>query len=113
MDTLGITILSIFHTFLPPKKGEQFVHCREVVPLFRMSIIGGSTVYIPLTRVYLSIRGGVKFSELTAEQALLFQQQILATLLEVERTFDLLAERDSRNVLIVCDRGSMDPFACE
>jgi hypothetical protein len=44
---------------------------------------------------------------------MLFQQQILATLLEVERTFDLLAEGDSRNVLIVCDRGSMDPFACE
>ena len=44
---------------------------------------------------------------------MLFQQQILATLLEVERTFDLLAEVDSRNVLIVCDRGSMDPFACE
>lgn len=55
----------------------------------------------------------MKFSEVTPEQAMLFQQQILATLLEVEKTFDLLAERDSGNVLLVCDRGAMDPFACE
>ena len=55
----------------------------------------------------------MKFSEVTPEQAMLFQQQILATLLEVEKTFDLLADRDSGNVLLVCDRGAMDPFACE
>ena len=44
---------------------------------------------------------------------MLFQQQILVTLLAVEKTYNLLAEHDTRNVLIVCDRGAMDPFACE
>jgi predicted ATPase len=71
----------------------------------------GWKVYMVPETATLLLGGGVKFSELTPEQAMLFQQQILATLLEVERTFDLLAECDSRNVLIVCDRGSMDPFA--
>ena len=55
----------------------------------------------------------MKYAELTPEQTTLFQQRALTTLMELERTFDLLAECDSRNVLIVCDRGSMDPFACE
>ena len=55
----------------------------------------------------------MKYSELNSEQALLFQQQILSTMLEIEKTFDLLAKGDRRNVLLVCDRGSMDPFACE
>ena len=55
----------------------------------------------------------MKYEELTPEQTTLFQQRALTTLMELERTFDLLAECDSRNVLIVCDRGSMDPFACE
>ena len=58
-------------------------------------------------------RGGVKFEELNPKQARVFQRQILATMLEVEKTYNLLAEEDSKNVLIVCDRGAMDPFACE
>ena len=55
----------------------------------------------------------MKYEELALEQTTLFQQRALTTLLELEKTFKLLAEEDSRNVLIVCDRGTMDPFACE
>lgn len=66
-----------------------------------------SVLYVPYCR------GGVKFEDLDFEAAMLFQQRILATLLEIERTYVELAARDKRNVLIVCDRGSMDPFACE
>ena len=55
----------------------------------------------------------MKFSELSPVQAKLFQTSILTTLLEVEKTFFQLADHDTGNVLIVCDRGSMDPFACE
>ena len=55
----------------------------------------------------------MKFSELSGEQGMLFQKSILTTLLEVEKTFFQLAEHDVGNVLIACDRGSMDPLACE
>ena len=55
----------------------------------------------------------MKYEELSRDQTTLFQQRALTTLVELEGTFDLLAKQDSRNVLIVCDRGSMDPFACE
>ena len=53
------------------------------------------------------------FAELNPVQIKLFQKSILTTLLEVEKTFFQLAEHDTGNVLIVCDRGSMDPLACE
>lgn len=58
-------------------------------------------------------RGGVLFSELTPKQAELFQTNVLSTILQIEKTFFQLAEYDAVNVLIVCDRGAMDPSACE
>ena len=58
-------------------------------------------------------RGGVKYMELNPTQQNLFQHSILTTLLEIERTFFQLADQDKSNVLVVCDRGAMDPSACE
>ena len=55
----------------------------------------------------------MKFSVLTPEQARGFQENILLTIMQLERTFFQLAEGDRRNVLIVCDRGAMDPSACK
>ena len=55
----------------------------------------------------------MKFSTLTPEQGDGFQENILLTILQLERTFFQLAEGDRGNVLIVCDRGTMDPSACE
>ena len=56
---------------------------------------------------------GVKWAELTPIQAKLFQTNILCTILQIEKTFFDLADHDKGNVLIVCDRGAMDPSACE
>ena len=46
-------------------------------------------------------------------QAQRFQDNILKTILQLEKTFFDMAEEDQGNVLIVCDRGAMDPSACE
>lgn len=56
--------------------------------------------------------GRVKFPEMSHEQVLSFQRNILKTILQLESTFFELAEEDrDKNVLIVCDRGTMDPSA--
>ena len=57
-------------------------------------------------------RGGVKFDRVTASQARKFQENILRSILQLEKTFFDMAEEDQGNVLIVCDRGAMDPSAC-
>ena len=43
----------------------------------------------------------------------MFGKNVLATILQLERTFFELATEDSCNVIVVCDRGAMDPSACE
>ena len=58
-------------------------------------------------------RTGVKFAELTYQQSMDFQSNILRTILQIEKTIFDLAEQDKGKVLIVCDRGAMDPSACE
>ena len=63
--------------------------------------------------INLSCSGGVDFAKCTKEQAFDFQCNILKTILQLENTFREMAERDEGNVLIVCDRGAMDPSACE
>ena len=50
---------------------------------------------------------------LTPSQSQRFQDNILRTILQLEKTFFDMAEEDQGNVLIVCDRGAMDPSACE
>lgn len=54
----------------------------------------------------------VRFPEFSPEQVTSFQRNILKTILQLETTFFELAEQDKKNVLIVCDRGAMDPSAC-
>jgi len=56
---------------------------------------------------------GIKFDKLTSKQADMFQRNILKTILQLEATYFELAEEDTKNVLVVCDRGAMDPSACE
>uniref|UniRef100_A0A915D989 NadR/Ttd14 AAA domain-containing protein n=1 Tax=Ditylenchus dipsaci TaxID=166011 RepID=A0A915D989_9BILA len=58
------------------------------------------------------LRGGVKFTELSAPQTYEFQKDLLLTLLQIEKVFFNQAELiKDRNVLIICDRGAMDPSA--
>ncbi|TKR71695.1 hypothetical protein L596_019252 [Steinernema carpocapsae] len=58
------------------------------------------------------LNGGVKFGELSAEQAYEFQKDLLLTLIRIEDVFfNQAAMVKDRNVLIICDRGAMDPSA--
>ncbi len=50
--------------------------------------------------------------ELSASQKMSFQCNILRTILQLESTFFELADDEVGNVLVVCDRGTMDPSAC-
>uniref|UniRef100_A0A914PBI2 NadR/Ttd14 AAA domain-containing protein n=1 Tax=Panagrolaimus davidi TaxID=227884 RepID=A0A914PBI2_9BILA len=56
--------------------------------------------------------GGVKFGELSPEQAYEFQKDLLRTLIQIESVFfNQAALIKDRNVLVICDRGAMDPSA--
>ncbi|CAJ0949575.1 unnamed protein product, partial [Mesorhabditis belari] len=56
--------------------------------------------------------GGVKFSELNETQAYQFQKDVLLTLLRIEEVFFTQASLiTNKNVLVICDRGAMDPSA--
>jgi hypothetical protein len=45
--------------------------------------------------------------------AVRFQEELLRTMMQIESVFFRLAETVNQNVLIICDRGSMDASACE
>ncbi|OQV16316.1 TRPL protein [Hypsibius exemplaris] len=57
------------------------------------------------------LSGGVRFSELGADDCLLFQENLLKTMMQIEQTYMSLAATCPRNVLIICDRGTMDASA--
>lgn len=57
--------------------------------------------------------GGVKFSNLSETQADKFQENVLLTILQLEKTYFDMAAEDHGNCLVVCDRGAMDASACE
>ncbi|KAI6173050.1 CYTH-like domain-containing protein [Aphelenchoides besseyi] len=72
---------------------------------------GWKVFTVPETATIL-LGGGVKFAELNAEQSYAFQRDLLATLLRIEQTlFTQAAMVAERNVLVICDRGAMDPSA--
>ena len=53
------------------------------------------------------------WAEVNKVQAEGFQRNILKTILQLESTFFEMAQEDSKNTIVVCDRGTMDPSACE
>ena len=53
------------------------------------------------------------WTEVNEVQAIEFQQNMLKTVLQLEATFFDMAREDKKNVIVICDRGSMDPSACE
>jgi predicted ATPase len=58
------------------------------------------------------LSGGVKFAELSKEQAYEFQKDLLITLMQIEKVFfNQAALVKDRNVLVICDRGALDPSA--
>ncbi|XP_003386950.1 PREDICTED: TRPL translocation defect protein 14-like [Amphimedon queenslandica] len=71
----------------------------------------GWKVYCVPEAATILLSGGVKFSNLSQEQCDVFQENVLLTILQLERTYTDLASRDSKNCLVVCDRGTMDASA--
>ncbi|ERL90591.1 hypothetical protein D910_07938 [Dendroctonus ponderosae] len=55
--------------------------------------------------------GGIKFTDLSEDEGVTFQENLLKTMLQVEETFFELGRTCRRNCLIICDRGAMDASA--
>ncbi|XP_066995754.1 TRPL translocation defect protein 14 [Anabrus simplex] len=72
--------------------------------------MGWKVFRVPETATVL-LSGGIKFSDLSAEEAFKFQENLLKTMLQIENTFFALGESCSRDCLIICDRGAMDASA--
>ncbi|CAG0890965.1 unnamed protein product [Darwinula stevensoni] len=90
--------------------------------------LGWKVFRVPETASIL-LSGGVKFSELTEDEgdclvsslsvyiyfllsrSFLFQESLLKTMMQIEQSYFSLAESNSHNCLIICDRGAMDASA--
>ncbi|XP_055601648.1 TRPL translocation defect protein 14 isoform X2 [Uranotaenia lowii] len=72
--------------------------------------IGWKVFRVPETATVL-LSGGIKFSDLTTDEAYKFQENLLRTMIQIENTFFELGKSCTRNCLIICDRGVMDASA--
>uniref|UniRef100_A0A0K0E1Q2 AAA_28 domain-containing protein n=1 Tax=Strongyloides stercoralis TaxID=6248 RepID=A0A0K0E1Q2_STRER len=74
--------------------------------------IGWIVLKVPETATTL-MKGGIRFGDLTKEEQYIFQEELVKTLLRLESVYFRLAESFVKrsNVLIICDRGAMDPSA--
>ncbi|XP_026461474.1 TRPL translocation defect protein 14 [Ctenocephalides felis] len=72
--------------------------------------LGWKVFRVPETATVL-LSGGIKFSDLSEDEALKFQENLLRTMLQIEDTFFELGNSCKRNCLIICDRGAMDASA--
>lgn len=72
--------------------------------------LGWKVFRVPETASVL-LSGGIKFSDLNEDEAVLFQENLLKTMMQIEDTFFELGRTCQRNCLIICDRGAMDASA--
>lgn len=72
--------------------------------------LGWKVFRVPETATVL-LSGGIKFSDLTTDEAYKFQENLLRTMIQIENTFFELGKSCTRNCLIICDRGVMDASA--
>ncbi|CAH3892289.1 TRPL translocation defect protein 14 isoform X1 [Pieris brassicae] len=72
--------------------------------------LGWKVFRVPETATVL-LSGGVKFVDLSPEEANKFQENLLKTMIQIENTFFELGRTCQRNCLIICDRGAMDASA--
>ncbi|XP_018022344.1 TRPL translocation defect protein 14-like isoform X2 [Hyalella azteca] len=72
--------------------------------------LGWKVYRVPETATIL-LSGGVKFADLTEEEALKFQENLLLAMIQLEAVYFDLARSCRRNCLIICDRGTMDASA--
>lgn len=77
--------------------------------------IGWKVLCVPETATIL-LGSGVFFYDLNDEAKMLFQENLLKTLLQIEDSINETAKHyvseRNQNVLIIYDRGAMDPVAC-
>ncbi|VVC89743.1 unnamed protein product [Leptidea sinapis] len=69
--------------------------------------LGWKVFRVPETATVL-LSGGVKFVDLSPDEANKFQENLLKTMIQIENTFFELGKTCQRNCLIICDRGAMD-----
>ncbi|KAM3963562.1 LOW QUALITY PROTEIN: TRPL translocation defect 14 [Aphomia sociella] len=72
--------------------------------------LGWKVFRVPETATVL-LSGGVKFADLSPDEAVKFQENLLKTMIQIENTFFELGRTCQRNCLIICDRGAMDASA--
>ncbi|XP_026758186.1 TRPL translocation defect protein 14 isoform X2 [Galleria mellonella] len=72
--------------------------------------LGWKVFRVPETATVL-LSGGVKFADLSPDEASKFQENLLKTMIQIENTFFELGRTCQRNCLIICDRGAMDASA--
>lgn len=73
--------------------------------------LGWTVFRVPESATVL-LGGGVRFAELTSDEAIQFQENLLKTMVAMEDTYFSLANTCRRNCLVICDRGTMDAAAC-
>jgi len=72
--------------------------------------LGWKVFRVPETASVL-FSGGIRFSEMTREEADNFQENLLKTMISIENVFFDLAKTCKKNCLVICDRGTMDAAA--
>lgn len=72
--------------------------------------LGWKVFRVPETANVL-LSGGIKFADLSADEAMKFQENLLRTMIQIENTFFELGRTCQRDCLIICDRGAMDASA--
>ncbi|XP_071531626.1 TRPL translocation defect protein 14 isoform X2 [Panulirus ornatus] len=72
--------------------------------------LGWKVYRVPETSTVL-LSGGIKFGDLSEEDAVAFQENLLKSMMQIENTFFTLAETCRKNCLVICDRGTMDASA--
>ncbi|CAO1318798.1 unnamed protein product [Diamesa tonsa] len=72
--------------------------------------LGWKVFRVPETATVL-LSGGIKFSDLSNDEAYKFQENLLRTMIQIENTYFELGASCKRNCLIICDRGVMDASA--
>ncbi len=75
----------------------------------------GWTVYTTPETATVLLRGGVNFAEMSANQQADFQENLVKTMRQIEKTFfdmaALEAKEKGRRTLVLCDRGLLDASA--
>uniref|UniRef100_A0A0N4Z1C0 AAA_28 domain-containing protein n=1 Tax=Parastrongyloides trichosuri TaxID=131310 RepID=A0A0N4Z1C0_PARTI len=74
--------------------------------------IGWTVLKVPEAATTL-MKGGIRFGDLNEKEQYVFQEELVRTLLRLESVYFRLAESfvERTNVLVICDRGAMDPSA--